>query len=97
MHIRSKLARNVQNIHPIKDQSITLSTNHMRAFKVVNHPETGFKHPLHTAFNRGQPGVNLGSTWGQPGVKPGLTWGLPGVNPGSTRGQPGVNPGSTWV
>jgi len=46
MHLRSKLARNVQKIQPIESQSSTLSTNHMRAFRVVNLPETGLsKHP----------------------------------------------------
>jgi len=39
----TELARNVQKIQPIKSQYITLSTNHMRAFRVVNDPETGFK------------------------------------------------------
>jgi len=39
----SELARNVQKIQPIKFQSITLSTNHMRALRVFEDPETGFK------------------------------------------------------
>jgi hypothetical protein len=42
MHLRSKLARNVQKIQPIKIESITLSTNYMRACRVVNRPETGY-------------------------------------------------------
>ena len=42
---------------------------------------------------RGQPGVNLGSTWGQPGS----TWGLLEDNPVSTCGQPGVNLGQRGV
>ena len=44
MHLCTKLARNLHKIQPIKSQSFTLSTHHMmRAFKVVNHQETGFK------------------------------------------------------
>jgi len=31
-------------------------------------------------IKRGQPGVNLGSTWGQSGVNLGSTWGRPGVD-----------------
>jgi len=45
---------------------------------------------------RGQPGVNLGSTWGQPGINVGSTWGDPWVNLGQIWGQPGANLGSTW-
>jgi len=41
-HLRSELARNVQIIRPIKFQQITLSTNHMKAFRVKRDPETGF-------------------------------------------------------
>jgi len=40
---------------------------------------------------RGQPGLNLRSTWGQHGVNLGSTWGQPGFN----LGQHGVTLGST--
>ena len=44
--LRSELARNVCEIQPIKSQSITFSTNHVRAFSVSANAETGFKPSL---------------------------------------------------
>jgi len=41
MHLRSKLARNVLKIQSIVSNSMIHSTNHMRAFRVLNHPDIG--------------------------------------------------------
>ncbi len=50
-----------------------------------------------SAVTRGQPRVNLESTWSQPGDKLESTWDQSVVNLGLICGQPGVNLGSTWV